>query len=66
MQRDLPGINTRLVLLDDVCLTTIFYLDIRQIIHLQVRPTDDVVLRRCSLSALSWGRLPHHVINKRT
>jgi hypothetical protein len=62
--------NTRLVLLDDVCLTTIFCLDIRQIIHLQVRPTDDVVLRRCSLSALSWGRLssrlPHHAINYRT
>jgi hypothetical protein len=58
--------NTRLVLLDDVRLTTIFCLDIHQIIHLQVRQIDDVVLQRCSLSTLSWGRLPHHVINKRT
>jgi hypothetical protein len=55
--------NTRLVLLDDVRLSTIFCLDIRQIIHLQVRPTDDVVLRRCPLSALYWGHFPHHVIN---
>jgi hypothetical protein len=54
MHWGLPRINTTLVFvrwrpLDDQP----FVLALVQIIHLQVGPTDDIVLRRCSISALS-------------
>jgi hypothetical protein len=71
MHRGLPGINTRLVFvkrhpLDD----QLFVLILASSIHLRVGPTHDVVLQRCPISALSWGRLgsgsPHHVVNSRT
>jgi hypothetical protein len=54
MHRGLPRINTRLVFvrrrpLDD----QLFVLILASSIHLGVDPTDNVILRRCPISALS-------------
>jgi hypothetical protein len=54
MHRGLPGINTTLVFVNRRSLDgQPFGLALVQIIHLQVGPTDDVVLQRCPISALS-------------
>jgi hypothetical protein len=56
MHRGLPGINTTLVFVSRRSLDgQPFGLALVQIIHLQVGLTDDVVLWRCPISALSWG-----------
>jgi hypothetical protein len=66
MHRGLPGINTRLVLLGDVHLTTIlcpgthsFRLSIFWFVH-QHHLADSPTL------GVDLGCLPHHVVNKRT
>jgi hypothetical protein len=65
MHRGLPGINTTLVLLDDVHLTIILVLALDQ-----TGSSISITIRSSPRFTASCGQLscgsPHHVVNKRT